>query len=276
MVDLPLPIQLPEREVPLCLPLKPEDRPLEQDPLDYTKKMLAFRRWKDYDYDIARVRSSVNRNGEVPPPENFHGPTSIASVDDVHAAAREKIAELASIQEALIEAQNTAPRPLVQQLLLLVDEGMNHDGQQAHELYDADELLTSEGIDLLEEIAGESWDEEREEYGETVIGVENTPEARGLLQEFEQDLAEMADRIPLWSPTPDPDAMDEDGFELFQQTPYDSEIASEQYMPIQQVRQLIGDNRLAKSSSTVGISSPWSLENTTKYLRAMASARRIQ
>jgi len=275
MVDLPLPIQLPGREVPLCLPLKPEDRPFEQDPLEYTKKMLAFRRWKDYDYDIARVRSSVDRNGEVPSPENFNGPTSIASVDDVHAAARTQVTNLVAIQKALIEAQTTAPRPLLQELLLLIDAGMNYNGQQNHELYD-DELLTTDGIDLLEEIAGVSWDEEIEDYGKDILEVENTRDDRGRLQEFQQDVAEMAEQIPLWAPGPDVEAMDEDGFELFQQPRYDPAIASEQYMSIQQVRQIIGNDRLAKSNSTVGTSPPWNSSDTARYIRAMASARRIQ
>ncbi|KAE9366693.1 hypothetical protein N431DRAFT_77764 [Stipitochalara longipes BDJ] len=274
MVDLPSQVQLPEREVALCLPLKPEDRPLEQDPLEYTKKMLAFRRWKDYDYGIARVRSSTDQNGELPPPENFNGPTSIASVDNVHAAARTQITDLALIQKGLIEAQNTAPRPLIEQLLLLTDAGLNYTEEQDHALYD-DELLKSDGVDLLEEIAGASWDEERREYGEEIPGVQNTPDARGRLEEFERDLAELSKQLPPWQPDVDPDAMDEDGFELFLQPDYDPEILSEHGMLIGQVRQIIGNNRLAKSSSTAGTSPPLNSNDVTRYLKAMASARRI-
>ncbi len=188
---------------------------------------------------------------------------------------RTQVTALASIQKGLIQAQNMAPRPLLQQLLLLTDAGLNYTKQRGHDLYD-DELLTSDGVDLLNEIAGLSWDEEREEYGEALSEVDNTHDDRGRLQEFELDVAEIAGQLPLWTPVLDPDAMDEDGFGLFQQPPYDDQIPSEQYMDITKVRQIIGDNRLAKSNSTAGTSPPWNSVDVERYLGAMASAHRIQ
>jgi hypothetical protein len=271
MVTLPSKIKSPEQEVPLCLPLKSHERPLEQDPLEYTKKMLAFRRWKDYDYGIARLR--LDQSGSLPAPENFKGPSSIATVEDVQAAARIRLKELASVQKGLIEAVKTAPRPLLQQLLLLVDTGLNYD-KEPHALLDG-EKLTADAIDLLEELAGQSWDEERQEYGNLILGIDSTPDDRGRLEEFELDMAEMTE-IPPWEPAPYPDAMDEDSFEHFAQAEYDPTIRSTRGMTGEELRQAIGDRRLAKSDGKSGTLHLWDLRAVLKYLRAMESARRIQ
>ena len=273
MVDLPPKMQQPEKEVSLCLPLKPEDRPLEQDPFEYTRKMLAFRRWKDYDYSISRIRTSVNRNGSLHAPENFKGPASIAKIDDVHAAARTQLAVLASIQKGLIEAEKAAPRPLLEQLLLFVDAGLNHD-TRPHELMD-DEKLTTDGLDLLEEIAGESWDEERLEDDDDIPWIQNTPDERGRLEEFEKDMEETTG-LPLWEPAPDPDPMEEDSFEIFTQIPHDPTIPSTKGMTGDEVRQATGNRRMAKTDGSAGTPHLWDLRSVTRYLRAMKSAGRIQ
>jgi hypothetical protein len=272
MVDLPSTIKIFEKEVPLCMPLRPDERPLEQDPLEYTRKMLAFRRWKDYDYGLARLR--IDRSGSLPAPDNFLGPASIATVDDIHTAARTQLNNLASIQKGLIEAVKAAPRPLLEQLLLLVDAGVNQLKLGTHPLDDEEEL-TTDGVDLLEEIAGESWDEARLEYGDMIPGVQNTPEDRGRLEEFEIDIAEIAD-LPLWEPSPQSDPMDEDSFEHFTQTEYDPTMPSTSGMAGDEVRQAIGNRRMAKTGGTAGTPHLWDLKAVTRYLKAMESVRRIQ
>lgn len=271
MVALPSNIKSPEKEVPLCLPLKPDERPLEQDPLEYTKKMLAFRRWKDYDYGIARLR--LDQSGSLPASENFKGPSSVATVEDVLAAARIRLKELASVQKGLIEAVKTAPRPLLQQLLLLVDTGLNYD-KEVHALLDG-VRLTADAIELLEELAEQSWDDERQEYEDLIPGIDNTPDDRSRLEEFELDMAEMTE-IPPWEPAPYPDAMDEDSFEHFAQVEYDPTIPSTRGITGEELRQAIGDRRLAKFDGKAGTPHLWDLRAVLKYLRAMESARRIQ
>jgi hypothetical protein len=273
MVDLPRKVPVSRTEVPLCMSLKPEDRPLEQGPLDYTRKMLAFRRWKDYDYDVSRTRSNISQNVSLLAPDNFNGPASVATVDDLYNVARKQLNELASVQKGLIDAEKTAPRPLIEYLLLLVDAGLNDD-DHIHELYD-DEKLTTEGVNLLGEIAGESWDELRDEYGDDIQGVQNTINDRARLEEFEQDIAELAE-IPLWEPGYNPDYMDNNSWEQFTQIEHHPAIPSTQGMTGDEVRQITGNRRMANAESGTEAPHLWDLRTVTRYLRAMASVSRIQ
>jgi hypothetical protein len=272
MVDLPSTIKGQEKQVPLCVPLRPDERPLEQDPLEYMRKMLAFRRWKDYDYGLARLR--IDQSGSLPAPDNFLGPASIATVDDIHAAARTQLKNLALIQKGLIEAVKAAPRPLLEQLLLLVDAALNRLKPGTHHL-DDEEGLATDGIDLLEEIAGESWDEERLEYGDMIPGIQNTLEDRGRLQEFEKDIGEIAE-LPLWEPSSQSELMDEDSFKHFAQVDYDPTLPSTKGMTVDEVRQLTGNRRMTKTDGTAGTPHLWDLKTVMRYLKAMESAHRIQ
>lgn len=260
-----------DEDIPLSLPLKPDQRPLEQDPLEYMRKMLAFRRCKDHDYGLAQPRINNDRLGSLPAPNNFKGPTSLATVDGMHTAASTRLNELASIQRGLIEAVKSAPRPLLQHLLLLVDAGLNHD-TIPHEL-DDNEPLTRDGIKLLEEMAEQSWDEARLEYGDIILGVENTPEDRGRLEEFERDILELQE-IPMWEPVPDSNLIDDD--QPFYQIEHDPMVPSARRISGDAVRQATGNQRMAKVDGSAGTPHLWDLKTVQRYLRAMASAGRIQ
>jgi hypothetical protein len=273
-VDLPPPINLPAKEVPLCLPLKPEDRPLEQDPFEYTRKMLAFLQWKDFDYRLARLRTHNDLGGSLPAPGNYKGPVAIATSNEFHEAARRQVNFLASIKAALIDAVRSAPRPLLEQLLLLVDAGLRYD-THPHRLAD-DEKLTEDGLELLEEISGESWNEEKFEYGDEIPGLLNTPEELGRLEEFEADIEEITD-IPLWQPEPNfQTPTDPDSVELFTQIQYDPMVLSTRGMTGDQVRQVTGNMRMAKTNGNAGAPHLWDLRTVTRYLKVMASTSRIQ
>ncbi len=273
-MDLPVPIQFPEKEVPLCLPLKPEDRPLEQDPFEYTRKMLAFRQWKDFDYRLARLRTDDARGGSLPAPDNYKGPAAVASTNKFHEAVRSQVNNLASTHAALIVAVKSAPRPLLEQLLLLVDAGLHYD-TQPHRLAD-DENLTEDGLNLLEEISEDSWDEEKCEYGTAIPGLLNTSEERGRLEEFEDDIAEITD-LPLWQPEPKFEPSNgPDSPELFTQIQHDPRVPSTRGMTGDEVRQDTGNRRMAETDGSVGTPHLWDLNTVTRYLRAMESAGRIQ
>jgi hypothetical protein len=171
------------------------------------------------------------------------------------------------------DAEKAAPRPLLEELLLFVDAGLNHD-THPHELKD-DERLTTDGLDLLDEIAGESWDEGRLGDGEDIPWIQNTSDERGRLEEFEKDIEEIAE-LPLWEPLPDPDPMEEDSFEIFTQIPYGPTIPSTKGMTGDEVRQATGNRRMAKTDGSAGTPHLWDLRSVTRYLRAMESVGRIQ
>ena len=95
----------------------------------------------------------------------------------------------------MIEAERTAPRPLLERLLLLVSAGLEEHVAN-HPLYD-DEKLIERDLNLLEHMSGESWDDERREYGEVIPGLLQMADERGRLNEFEMDVADTTE-IPLW------------------------------------------------------------------------------
>jgi len=279
IVDLPLSIQRPEKEVPLCLPLLPEDRPLEMDPFEYTRKMFAFRQCKEFDYGLARASTNSGQGGFLPAPDNYKGPISIASVNEFHQARRNQLKNLAATNEMMIAAVDSAPRPLLQQLLLLVDAGLHHQlhsNIQPHPLYD-DQMLTQKDLELLEQISGDSWDEEACEYGAEIPGLLNTPEELGRLEEFEIDIAELSE-IPLWLPAPESQrpGTNPGHHELFTQIQHDSTVQSTRWMTADEVRQATGNKRMTKTSGSAGTPHLWDLNSVTKYLKAMASAGKIQ
>jgi hypothetical protein len=277
IVDLPLPIQRPQKEVPLCLALRPEDRPLELDPFEYTRKMFSFHQWKDFDYGLARDRT--DRAGLIPVPDNYKGPVSIASVNESHQATRDELTKLGAIYKMMLAAVKSAPRPLLEQLLLLVDAGLHSDTRphdDPHPLYD-DQKLTEDDAILLQTISGDSWDAEACEYGDEIPGLLNTPEELGRLVEFETDIAELSE-LPLWLPAPEAEMLrtDPGPNELFTQIQHDSTVPSTRYMTADEVRQVTGNKRMAKTDGRAGTPHLWDLNSVTKYLKAMGSAGRIQ
>jgi len=137
-----------------------------------------------------------------------------------------------------------------------------------------DERLTTEGLDLLEEIAGESWDEERLEDDEDIPWIQNTPDERGRIEEFEKDMEETTE-LPLWEPAPDPDQWKRILSNIYSDS-HDPTIPSTKGMIGDELRQATGNTRMAKTDGSAETPHLWDLRSVTRYLRAMKSAGRIQ
>jgi hypothetical protein len=237
----------PDKEVPINLPLEPWKRPLEANPFEYTKKLLSYRRWKDFDYKLARERTIRESGRFVNPPANYLGPFALADGDTYMEAARKRQVHLAEVAAQMQEAQLKAPREQMAKLITAFSQGLANSLKQTDTLYD--ELpLPDSGIELLVEISGPSWDENRIEYNDPKV------------------LAELANcRI-----NPDPDLLNEFEREVEAQTiPLQDRSSPGQRAIVLWHR--INDIR-AQSQELLR---NWSRQEAQNYLKAMHFARRI-
>ncbi|KAH8669549.1 hypothetical protein BGZ60DRAFT_564015 [Tricladium varicosporioides] len=199
ILELPPPYQPPPEEVPMSLALDPTQRKIELDPFNFTKKLIGYREEKDSDYRISRdCRNFKNPENLIPPPANYNGPFTVISVDDVQKAAKKRHFFLAQVYVRLTKAGESAPRPILQRMLLEIQNGIDMQNKQEHPLYDEKELSDGD-IELLNEIAQPSWDESSSDLREVpeFTGLSDKEQLR--LQEFEADLNRIP-FIPLWSP----------------------------------------------------------------------------
>lgn len=292
IVDLPEPISFPQKEVPLCLPLAPEDRPLEQDPFEYTKKVEALRAEKDADYQVARDEYGALNPPRYPAPQNRKGPFAIPTLEEIKQDARDKLTELLVVYMGMANALRRAPRPLLEQLAMIVDQAIQDTGDN-HRLYDT-EGLTQDGLDCLEELLGESWNEherdyEQDDFEDQGFGSCNSPEQRANLTEFEERIEQfmreddeagegVQRRIPFWARDVVPNMpADPDAVERFTQTPYDTNLQSkvESSIQVDALRQLLATDRL-REAGNVGTPAVWRRQHVQIYLAVMARAGRIQ
>ncbi|PBP27637.1 hypothetical protein BUE80_DR001431 [Diplocarpon rosae] len=233
-------VPLPE-EVSISLPLEPSRRQIDLDTFEYTKKMTAYREWKDFDYELTRDRLlqdhvTLQTRAVIPdpdamalddaesmgtaaqylyPPVNYMGPVAAADSADWMKVRRERHAELSRIALRLSDAYTKAPRPLLQRLLVVMNEGML-DNEKDHPLSD-DVPLNKRGLDLLEEVSGASWAEGRIEYSpplETELKTEGDLSVvsrlvevpLAVIMEFEGYLAKLPN-LPFWVPLRDDPAL---------------------------------------------------------------------
>ncbi|CZT05757.1 uncharacterized protein RCO7_03915 [Rhynchosporium graminicola] len=206
-----------EKEIPISLPLEPSRREVERDAFEFTKKMIAYKDWKDFDYEVSRNKlladppdtsygillrgaDETRSYAILDPPTNFNGPFALAQYADAIEIAGRRQAELSRIALRLQSAYTSYPRPLLERLLSLISQGMDATRHTDHNLYD-EVALTREGLAILEHISGDSWDE---------IAVDDLvssvfPDAElALLDSFEADIRSI-EGIPLWSPQVDSD-----------------------------------------------------------------------
>ncbi|KAI6712480.1 hypothetical protein JHW43_004963 [Diplocarpon mali] len=233
-------VPLPD-EVSISLPLELSRRQIDPDTFEYTKKMSAYREWKDFDYELSRGRlirdhATLQARTGVPdpdvmalddaesteiaahylyPPVNYMGPVAAADSTDWMKVRRERHAELSRIALRLSDAYTRAPRPLLQRLLVVINEGML-DNNRDHPLSD-NVPLDRRGLDLLEEISGDSWAEGRIEYSPPLeIEQHNEGEPHfvsrpaevplAVMLEFEEYLVKLPN-LPFWVPLPDDPAL---------------------------------------------------------------------
>ncbi|KAH6720611.1 hypothetical protein BKA61DRAFT_237726 [Leptodontidium sp. MPI-SDFR-AT-0119] len=281
-----------EKEIPITLPLEPSRRQTEQDAFEFTKKMLAYRDWKEFDYEVSREKiledpsiviqpederfrtfygEIVNQDPHnfaksyvvLDPPINYNGPFVTPDAANMMGTASRRQAELSRIALQLQSAYTEFPRPLLERLLSLVSQGMDAMQLINHRLYD-EVPLTKPELNLLEEISGDSWDEISTDYPET------SPELNGflnvhmsLLHAFETDL-QLIEGIPLWSPKPDIRPTGE--FSDLVQNRYSPDIPSQHGATL--------DHLSLEFQRLKGIT-PYVQHDMRQFLAAMKSAGRI-
>lgn len=280
----------PQPEVSISLPLEPSRRRIDQDTFELTKKMVAYREWKDFDYELARdnlahdpslAALNADDSGAVQAPSssivldapiNLHGPFALAGAADKMEAARKRQVELSRIALALSDANFNAPRPLVERMLLLITQGMDPVNSVNHPLYD-DVVLARSGLDLLEEICEQSWDGEIRRYvepfpGLSIIAAERVKE-RAELDEFEADVQELHD-MPLWEPLiadPSPTAIDYNNVAALFQRKHDPTSQSKFGFTLDDMTQKLASIQTKRSpGQAVHL---WTHEQMHKYLLVM-------
>ncbi|KAG4434786.1 hypothetical protein IFR05_009721 [Cadophora sp. M221] len=217
-----------EKEIPVSLPLELSRRQTEKDAFEFTKKMLAYKDWKEFDYEVSREKLLEDPSiiiqpedkrlktfyGEIinqdphkfaisyvvlDPPINYNGPFVTPDVVIMMETASRRQAELSRVALRLQSAFTESPRPLLERLLSLVSQGTDEMQSMNHRLYD-EVPLTKLELDLLEEISGDSWDEISANYPKSSPGLNGFLNANmSLLHAFEADL-QLIEGIPLWSP----------------------------------------------------------------------------
>ncbi|PBP26794.1 hypothetical protein BUE80_DR002325 [Diplocarpon rosae] len=290
-------VPLPE-EVSISLPLEPSRRQIDLDTFEYTKKMTAYREWKDFDYELARNRLIQDHaRATIPdpdamtlddaesigivaqylyPPVNYMGPVAAADSADWIKVRRERHAELSRIALRLSDAYTKAPRPLLQRLLVLMNEGML-DNEKDHPLLD-DVPLNKRGLDLLEEISGDSWAEGRIEYSpplETQRQNEGDPGVLSRLVEvplavimdFEGYLAKLPN-LPFWAPLRDDPALASADPAELKQPKHLQAIKSTLGLSLSEIQNAQSIYRAGKET--------WKIEDIDGFLNLMRQHGRIQ
>ncbi|KAL2060649.1 hypothetical protein VTL71DRAFT_9290 [Oculimacula yallundae] len=238
-----------EKEIPISLPLEPSRRQAEPDSFGFTKKLLAFKDWKEFDYEVARTKiledpAIVIQAGEtlygktfkiekeerksyaiLDPPVNYSGPFVLADEADVIRIAGRRQAELSRIALRLQNAYTKYPRPLLERLLTLVSQGMDGEQVNKHPLYDTI-LLSKQDLELLEHISEDSWDEIVDDSM-----LDSMFPGLRRLHEFEADLQKMAG-IPFWSPRVDSDGESTQESSDLVQVRYSPDIPSRTGVPL--------------------------------------------
>jgi len=272
-IDLNVRYERTPKEVPLWLPLEPWKRPVEMDTFRFTKKLLTFQQWKDSEYEQARTHTISRRSGLMQAPINFNGPFTLHTAEDHQEAARKRQLQLTLLFSRLREAERLAPRPLIQQLLLRIQEGTNLDSRRNHRLWD-DEDLNESDLEVIDELTEPSWDEERRPFTYFDLGLSD--EQLANLEEFEKDVDEHRHLVPLWTPPEIPlssTITNPDDETLYCQPKHNPAQPSLNFMSAEAFNYKINTQRLLEEFSNLHL---WTNEEATRYFSAMHTAGRIQ
>jgi hypothetical protein len=176
----------------------------------------------------------------------------------------------------------------MQRLLLRTIEGSNSAVDIHNNRFYDDEPLTEANLDLLLELAGPSWNDERKEYKEYMIqGLIDQWGDRSRLEEFERDI-DKVQGLPVWvssTAVESDDRLYSDHPYRFIQTPHNENLPTEskatvdgiktQGLELTKLRQIINDNRLRRPGGG-GHPHLWTEAEALRYLQAMKCAGRIQ
>lgn len=282
-------------EVSISLPLEASTRQVEHDTFGITKKIIAYREWKESDHEIARERVlqdpsvlALDGTGEsrpdsttgvpkgVPlekfylkPPANYMGPIATGDAADWIEFRKERHAVLSRVATQLSDAYAKAPRPLLQKMLERLNDGMRRSRN------DDDHLPPPEKkyLELLQEVAGESWDESRRDYTEHLPHLSEDPAVKAQqlvrLAEFEKTLA-LVPNLPFWDPLEDDPGLDRRNQCQYPQYKYTPSVRSQLGMSMRDLHDELGKITLQQGLVT------WTVHEMRLYLRTMKDFGRIQ
>jgi hypothetical protein len=150
------------REVALALPIPLEDRPTELDPFLYTKALAALRLKQDNLAEQFRAEQRLLRGSDtayIPAPANFNGPFLRIPKSEVEQNLAERHDYLLSIVSTLLDTELKAPRALIRDVLLQVQEGMSTSmaSHATPKVDDSQTSLVQEEIDRLLVLSESSW-----------------------------------------------------------------------------------------------------------------------
>ena len=245
-------------ECPLSQSILPCERPVEMDPLEYTKRMRRYRQWKNDEYLVTQQFDNDRAPEEFPAPHNYNGPKKLPLERDYQKMLAGVYDKLIKLQHDLMNSHTSAPRPLLRQLLELIDQGIHND---THELLDTD-LLRQSDFEVLHELSQPSWIEGILPYASGISNLE-----RDSLEEFEQDISNdvIWRMIPFWEAT----RSDAEGIELREQR-YEKGLGSNKSMGLAELLRLVNNRRAIVSLRQ------WKISEATRYLAYMSSANRLQ
>ena len=289
-VQLPPEYQPLPKEVPLWKPLELWKRPVELDPFHFTKLMLKLREWKDHDYGTARQRVINENPGQLQAPANYNGPHVLATHHELQELARRRHNHLLQIHTRLLQTLETAPRPLLERICMLMGEAIALPSTSSHQLRD-DTLLTMGDLDVLLQLSEPSWNLERKPYDENISGFpSHEPDLsieKARLEEFERDVESSTDPedlrsrplLPFWQPYSllrARRAVDPNATGLFTQHPYDGGVSSEPGVLLPELVQTINNDRGHRAQAYGANVHMWSRAEAAKYLEVMHDFGRIQ
>jgi hypothetical protein len=219
--------------------------------------MREFRRWKEGQYTIARGQDIEQNPNDIPAPENYYGPQTDISEEGLLEILSIRQRKLIQLQQSLMKAQVSAPRPLIRRVLELIDEGMQcQDG--SHRFYDGEPVKLKE-IEVLKELTEPSW---AEFVGQTTSSHQ--------LGEFQSDIyAESVwSNIPFWEPAQTQISRGEAA--EFGQQRYDQHLQSTENAKLHLILEAINAKRATKGLAE------WNIITATELVREMAASTRIQ
>ncbi|CAG8979810.1 hypothetical protein HYALB_00011261 [Hymenoscyphus albidus] len=268
-------------EVPLTLPLDPTKRPVELEPFYFTKKVAAYRWEMEMKYHLGRTKAIEQRRGLLDPPANLSGPFSVASLEQYQEVTARAKNILTSVYSSMARANKISPRPLMAALIDRVDEGLRWragepsifykeivtpNGQRVEQSIE----LTNPGIDLLNEIAGPSWDESQRPFEEVDVRVPDWDMAK--LTEFCNDIEDVREYIPLWEAYKPPKQSREDTIRLVQQ-PHDPYVKGKTGISLKSLLQLMNSKRVEAGGKNIHL---WTEDEAKHNLDGMRLAQVIR
>ncbi|RFU32752.1 hypothetical protein B7463_g3559, partial [Scytalidium lignicola] len=127
-VELPRPKPRKLGEVPLCLPMDPADRPVEQDPFKFTKAMLHLRKSMQDEYNTQIYsREVMEFLDRWLIPTTYGGPLIIPSSEELCNIISKKLESLLALLKELTDAEESSYRPFIQHITGIVNVAMQRD-----------------------------------------------------------------------------------------------------------------------------------------------------